>query len=147
MAYAAITYRVQPGHEAEINEIFGGFQRADSPVLRDEQGNRPGCCSHRTVHQGRRDDPIIHYDGRLEDVARHMPRSGVHEAERRLAPYLAESRDTETPEGFITHFDAATMHCVSSSACRPRRCGRSPRLMSSILARPRYRSALCPLTD
>jgi hypothetical protein len=121
MAYAAITYRVQPGHEAEINDIFAGFQRADSPVLHDEQGKPAGLLLGTGLFI--KDDVmirIIHYDGRLEDVARHMStQAGVHEAERRLAPYLAESRETETPEGFITHFDAATMHCVQQFSLPP----------------------------
>ena len=33
MPYAAITYRVKPGYEEEIAEIFAGFQRMANPAL------------------------------------------------------------------------------------------------------------------
>jgi hypothetical protein len=57
---------------------------------------------------------VIHYDGELADVARHMARQpGVQEFERRLAPYLAESRDTTTAAGFASYFRNATMRCES----------------------------------
>jgi hypothetical protein len=114
MPYAAITYRVQPGHEDEIEKIFAEFKRADSPVLRDAHGAPSGLLLGTALFI--KDDVmvrLVHYEGELDDVARHMStQDGVHEAERRLMPYLAQARDTETPEGFISHFSDATMHCV-----------------------------------
>jgi hypothetical protein len=121
MAYAAITYRVKPGHEKEINEIFAEFQRADSPVLKDEHGKPSGLLLGTGLFI--KDDVmvrIIHYDGRIEDVARHMSQqAGVHEAERKLQRYLAEERDTETPEGFVRHFNTAAMQCVQQFSLPP----------------------------
>ena len=38
MPYAAITYDVKPGHEDEIAELFANFQRADTPILHNEDG-------------------------------------------------------------------------------------------------------------
>jgi hypothetical protein len=121
MSYAAITYRVRPGHEEEIEKIFADFRRADSPVLRDAQGTPTGLLLGTALFI--KDDVmvrLVHYDGNLADVARHMSiQDGVHEAERRLAPFLAQPRDTETPEGFITHFTGATMRCVQQFALPP----------------------------
>ena len=121
MAYAAITYRVKPGHEREINEIFAEFQRADSPVLKDEHGRPSGLLLGTGLFI--KDDVmvrIIHYDGRIEDVARHMAQqTGVHDAERKLQPYLAQERDTETPEGFVRHFNTSAMQCVQQFSLPP----------------------------
>jgi hypothetical protein len=121
MPYAAITYRVQPGHEEEIQKIFAEFRRADSPVLRDAAGTPTGLLLGTALFI--KDDVmvrLVHYEGELSDVARHMStQDGVHEAERRLAPYLAQARDTETPEGFVNHFSGATMRCVQQFALPP----------------------------
>lgn len=115
MPYAAITYHVKPGHEDEITEIFGGFQRVDTPVLRDEHGNRSGSLLGTAVFI--KDDlmvRVIHYDGSLDDVARHMAgQRGVHLLEERLRPYLADGRETGTQEDFTAYFRAATMRCIS----------------------------------
>lgn len=111
MPYAAITYRVQPGHEDEIAGIFAGFQRVDTPVL----GAGPGRLVGTAVFI--KDDVmvrVIHYEGDLADVARHMAgQEGVHLIEERLAPYLARERDTETPEQFGAFFRDASMRCIS----------------------------------
>lgn len=115
MPYAAITYRVKPGHEDEIAEIFGGFRRVDTPVFRDEGGNESGRLLGTAVFV--KDDVmvrVIHYEGDFADIAKHMARQqGVHSLEDRLAPYLAEQRDTSTPEGFAAYFRDATMRCIS----------------------------------
>jgi len=115
MPYAAITYRVKPGHEDEIAEIFANFKRVSSPVLRDEEGGSSGKLLGTAVFI--KDDVmvrVIHYEGRFEDVARHMAgQAGVHDLEAKLAPFLAEQRDTSTPEAFGRYFRNSTMRCVS----------------------------------
>ncbi|GLY75510.1 SchA/CurD-like domain-containing protein [Actinoallomurus iriomotensis] len=115
MPYAAITYDVQPGHEDEIAEIFAGFRRVDTPELRDESGRPSGRLLGTAVFI--KDDlmvRIIHYEGDLADVARHMSRqSGVHALEEKLAPYLKRRRDTGTEEAFGAYFRNATMRCIS----------------------------------
>ncbi|MFC4587951.1 SchA/CurD-like domain-containing protein [Sphaerisporangium corydalis] len=116
MAFAAITYRVKPGYEKEIAEIFdpANFKRADTPNVRNDQGGQ----SARILGTGLfiQDDIMvraIQYDGELEDVARHMAsQRGVREAEERIAPYLAEERDTSSVEGFLSYFRKSTMLCV-----------------------------------
>lgn len=115
MPYAAITYKVKPGFEDEIAEIFAGFQRVDSPRLRDEEGQEVGRLLGTGVFI--KDDVmirVIHYSGELEDVSRHMAQHpGVHRLEQRLAPYLAEQRDTRDPDAFGEYFRNATMRCIS----------------------------------
>ncbi|MEU0052657.1 SchA/CurD-like domain-containing protein [Streptomyces sp. NPDC006184] len=115
MATAAITYKIKPGHEEEIAEIFAHFKRAASPILRDEAGKETGRI--RATALFIKDDHMvrfIQFDGTLEDVGRHMAQQdGVREAERRLAPYLAEPRDTTTVEGFLTYFRNSSMRCLS----------------------------------
>lgn len=114
MPFAGLTYRVQPGHEEEIAWIFSpeNFTRVDSPVLHDEAGTEIGylTCTGLFIQ----DDTIVrviqHDGGALADIRRHMStQEGVHEAERRLLPYLTQPRDTETAEGFMAHFDRSTM--------------------------------------
>ncbi|MGW0520094.1 SchA/CurD-like domain-containing protein [Crossiella sp. NPDC003009] len=115
MPYAAITYRIKPGHEDEIAEVFAGFRRVDTPVLRDDSGAEAGRLLGTAVFV--KDDllvRVIHYEGDLRLVGRHMAtQQGVHELERRLAPYLREQRDTGTPEGFARYFRDASMRCLS----------------------------------
>ncbi len=115
MPYAAITYNVKPGHEDEIAEIFARFQRVGSPVLRNEEGRQVGRLLGTAVFiQDGFMVRVIHYQGDLADVSRHMARQpGVHQIEEQLVPYLAQQRDTSTPEAFGAHFRRATMRCIS----------------------------------
>jgi hypothetical protein len=74
MPYAAITYRVKPGHEDEIAAVFDGFQRVDTPTLPGEQA---GESAGRLLGTGVfiKDDilvRVIHYDGDFAAVGRHM---------------------------------------------------------------------------
>ena len=115
MPYAAITYSVKPGHEDEIAEIFANFRRVDSPVLRNENGDKVGELLGTAVFI--KEDlmvRVIHYDGDFAAIGRHMAQQqGVHLLEEKLAPYLAEQRDSGTLDGFSTYFRNATMRCIS----------------------------------
>lgn len=115
MPFAAITYRVKPGHEDEITEIFARFQRVDSPVLRDKQDAQAGRLLGTAVFI--KDDVmvrVIHYEGDFGAVAGHMAgQRGVHLIEEKLAPYLASQRDTLVAEDFTAYFRDATMRCIS----------------------------------
>lgn len=115
MPYAAITYSVQPGHEDEIAEIFSRFRRVDSPHLRDEAGQNVGRLLGTAVFiKDALMVRVIHYEGEFAAIARHMAtQPGVHRLEQELAPYLAEQRDSASPEGFATYFRNATMRCIS----------------------------------
>jgi hypothetical protein len=116
MPYAAITYRVKPGHEDEIAAVFDGFQRVDTPTLPGEQA---GESAGRLLGTGVfiKDDilvRVIHYDGDFAAVGRHMAaQKGVHLLEQALAPYLAEERDTRSAEDFGAYFRDATMRSIA----------------------------------
>ncbi|CAM3691480.1 SchA/CurD-like domain-containing protein [Kibdelosporangium persicum] len=115
MPYAAITYRVKPGHEDEIADIFAQFQRVDTPDLRYEDGGPAGRLLGTAVFV--KEDVmvrIIHFEGDFAVIARHMAaQRGVHLIEQQLAPYLQRQRDTTTPQAFGQYFRDATMRCVS----------------------------------
>jgi hypothetical protein len=115
MPYAAIMYRVQPGHEDEVAEIFDRFQRMDTPVFRDEQGGRAGRLLGTAVFV--KEDVVvrvIHFEGDFAAIGRHVAaQRGVHLVENELQPFLAQRRDTGTPESFQAYFRDATMRCVS----------------------------------
>ncbi|MFI8520744.1 SchA/CurD-like domain-containing protein [Streptomyces sp. NPDC085481] len=114
MPLDAITYRVRPGHEDELTEVFSphNFTRVDSPVIKDDAGDTVGMLLGTGLFvQGDTMVRVIHHDGvSAARVARHMSvQKGVHEAERAILPFLAEPRDTETPEGFRQHFHRSLM--------------------------------------
>lgn len=115
MPYAAITYRVRPGHEQEIADLFAAFQRVDTPDYAAADGAPAGRLLGTGVFI--KDDVmvrVIHYEGDFAAVGRHMAaQKGVHLLEEGLAPYLAEERDTSTPEGFRAYFQNAVMRSVS----------------------------------
>lgn len=115
MPYAAITYRVEPGHEEEIAELFAGFRRVDTPDFRGADGAPAGRLLGTAVFL--KDDVlvrIIHYEGDFQAIAGHMAaQPGVHLIEEKLAPFLTRPRDTATPEGFRRYFRDATMRRIA----------------------------------
>lgn len=111
MPYAAITYKMKPGYEDEIAEIFAGFQRVDTPDFDDAAGRLLGTAVFIKDEVLVR---IIHYEGEFSAIAGHMARQqGVHNVEEKLRPYLAEQRDTTSPEAFGRYFRDATMRPIS----------------------------------
>jgi hypothetical protein len=123
MPFIAISYDVRPGHDDEIADIFAerSFTRADTPVLRDENGVEVG----RNLATGlfiQRDvmARIVQFEGDVRYIGRHMSgQQGVKEAERRLAAYLAVPRDTQNPEGFMTYFRNARMEGLFQRETEP----------------------------
>ncbi|GHE55433.1 SchA/CurD-like domain-containing protein [Streptomyces capitiformicae] len=115
MPYAAITYRIKPGNEDRIAEIFAGFQRVDTPDFAGKTGETAGRLLGTGVFI--KDDVlvrVIHYEGDFSAVARHMAaQKGVHVLEEKLAPFLAEERDTRSAQGFAEYFRNATMRSVA----------------------------------
>ena len=115
MSYAAIMYRVKPGHDDEIAEIFAGFQRMNTPVFRDESGNEVGKLLGTAVFV--KDDVVvrvIHYEGDFAAIGQHVGmQRGVHLIEDKLQPYLATPRDTRATADFQSYFAEATMRSVS----------------------------------
>lgn len=115
MPFTAITYDIKPGFEDEIAAIFTDFKRVADPAVRDESGREVARVLGTALFI--RDDTMvrfIEYEGDLEAVARFMAaQPGVREVERRLKPYLAGPRDTDTVEGFVATFRKNTMRCIS----------------------------------
>ncbi|MET7557393.1 SchA/CurD-like domain-containing protein [Streptomyces albidoflavus] len=114
MPLDAVTYRVAPGHEEELTEVFSphNFTRVDSPVIKNGTGETVGMLLGTGLFV--QEDVmvrVIHHDGvGAARIARHMSvQKGVHDAERAILPYLTEPRDTETPEGFREHFHRSLM--------------------------------------
>ncbi|MFF1720370.1 SchA/CurD-like domain-containing protein [Streptomyces sviceus] len=100
---AAWTYRVEPGHDDEIGEVFEKAQSAAFDGAGHEQS--PLLASAAFV----KDEYLVwavQYEGELDDVVRHLTGSGIaRQTEEGLLPYLADGRDAATPE----QFGAATM--------------------------------------
>ncbi|MFE1753250.1 SchA/CurD-like domain-containing protein [Streptomyces anandii] len=120
MPFAAITYDIKPGHEAELAEIFGNFKRVRSSQVRDDAGEAAGTILATAVFL--RDDTlvrVIEYTGDLEAVARHMAvQPGVREVEAKLKPYLTRPRDTDTVEGFVATFKRSLLRTVAQISAR-----------------------------
>lgn len=119
MPYAAITYDIKGGHEDEVAEVFANFKRPESGVVPDAGGGTRIVATAVFI----RDSLLvrfIEYEGDLDAVARFMAvQPGVHEVERKLAPYLKKPRDTGTPEGFVETFKSSLLRSVSQlSAAR-----------------------------
>ena len=123
MPFAAITYDIRPGFEEEIAEIFRGFVRPASPVVRNEEGQEKARIVATAVFI--RDAVmvrVIQYDGSLDEIARYIAgQPGVQEVERRLKPYLASPRDTGTTQGFLETFRKSTLRCISQLPPEPAR--------------------------
>jgi hypothetical protein len=115
MPYAAITYRVKPGYEDEIAEVFAGFQKMANPAMSREDGSEAGRLLGTAVFIS--DDVVvrvIHYEGDFAEVGRKVgAQRGTHLIEEKLAPYLAVKRETSTEDGFASYFRDATMRCIS----------------------------------
>ena len=115
MSYAAIMYRVKPGHDDEIAEIFTGFQRMQTPSFTDSEGAVVGRLLGTAVFL--QDDVVvrvIHYEGDFSAIGRHVGmQRGVHLIEDKLQPFLAEGRDTAAQADFEAYFAAATMRSIS----------------------------------
>ena len=122
MPFGAISYGVRPGHEDEIAEVFsaGNFQRASSPILHDESGAVVGrLLATGLFIQDTDMVRVIQFEGDGSAIARHMAaQPGVHRAEERIAPFLAESRDTRTVDGFRAHFRRSAMRPVQQHVRR-----------------------------
>jgi hypothetical protein len=115
MPYAAVTYRVKPGHEEEIAAIFAGFRPMADPSMVREDGSAAGRLLGTAVFI--KDDVVVrvvHYEGDFAAVGQKVgAQRGTHLIEEQLAPFLAAGRETRSEEGFATYFRDATMRCIS----------------------------------
>lgn len=115
MSYAAITFKVKPGAEELVDEIFAGFQRADSAIVHDENGKEVARILGTALFI--KDNMlvrVIHYEGDLIALSRFMGRQhGVQEAERKLATILDVPRDSSSDEGFKNFFLSSSMRSIA----------------------------------
>jgi SchA/CurD like domain len=114
MPFTGISYKVKQGNDDAIASIFSpeNFQRVDSPIMRDADGEEIGYPTSTGLFLAGGDivRVIQHDGGTVADIRRHMSaQEGVRAAERQLMPYLAQPRDTQTAAGFMAHFDRSRM--------------------------------------
>lgn len=118
MPYTAITYDILPGHEDELAELFGTFRRVGTSTVPGADGAPAGSILATALFL--RDDlmvRVVEYEGDIEAVARFMAvQPGIQDVERRLKPFLAAPRDTDTVEGFVATFLGSRLRCVSQLA-------------------------------
>jgi hypothetical protein len=113
-----ITFRVKPGHEDELAEVFGDAPALESPVVTDHNGEETARLLGTGVFV--KDDVLVrlvHYEGDFSGIARHLAgQRHVHVIEDRIVPFLADPRDTDTSEGFAAFFRDSMMRCVTQSS-------------------------------
>jgi hypothetical protein len=113
-----ITFRIKPGHEDELAELFGAAPPLESPIVTDEHGEQVARLLGTGVFV--KDDVLvrlIHYEGDFSGIARHLAgQRHVHVIEDKIVPYLADARDTATSEGFAAFFRNSMMRCVTQSS-------------------------------
>ena len=112
--FAAVTWKVKPGHDEELAQLFANYKPPGSFVLRNGEGQEVGQLIATAVFI--KDDTIvrvIEFDGALEDVLRHMAtQQGVRELEDGVDAYLQLPRDTATPQAFREFFQRSRMRCL-----------------------------------
>jgi hypothetical protein len=118
MPYAMLTFRIKPGHEEELAEVFAAAPPLESPVVTDERGEETARLIGTGVFV--KDDVLVrlvHYEGDFAGIARHLAsQQHVHVIESRIVPFLSEARDTGSPEGFAAFFRNARMRCLTQSS-------------------------------
>jgi hypothetical protein len=104
-------WKVKPGHDEELAELFANSKRPDSFIVLDEDGTQVGRLLSTAVFL--KDDMVVRvhqYEGELSALMRHMAvQPAVRELEDALAGYLAEERETDTPEAFRAFFLRTSM--------------------------------------
>lgn len=118
MPFVAITYDIKGGHEDQVAEVFGNFQRPRSAVVPGADGEQAGRMLATALFIS--DNLLvrfIEYEGDLDAVLRHIAtQPGVQEVERKLKPYLRSPRDTSTVDGFVGTFKNNMLRCISQLA-------------------------------
>ena len=118
MPYAMLTFRVKPGHEEELAELFGAAPALESSIVTDDDGEETARLLGTGVFV--KDGVLVrlvHYEGDFSGIARHLAgQHHVHIIEDRIAPFLADPRDTATTDGFAAFFRDAMMRCLTQSS-------------------------------
>lgn len=109
----ALLYKLKPGTEEQVTQIFQESGRPDHEV-KDDSGEVVGTLLRTMVFMGTEACVrVIEVDGDLPIVARHMGRQETVRAfEERIEEHLAEPRDMRSPEGAQQFFRSAGMRVV-----------------------------------
>lgn len=109
----ALLYKLKPGSEGAVTQVFQESGRPDHEV-KDDEGNVVGTLLRTMVFMGTGACVrVIEVDGDLITVARHMGRQDTVRAfEEKIEEHLAETRDMRSPEGAQAFFRNAGMRVV-----------------------------------
>jgi hypothetical protein len=109
----ALTWKIKPGTEAAVEELFRTSGRPDH-VVRDADGNEKGRLLSTLVFM--KDNTlvrVIEFEGSFMDIAQHMRRQQeVQDLESALDDYLEEPRDMSTPDGAREFFQRSAMRAI-----------------------------------
>jgi hypothetical protein len=112
-SWFALLYKLKPGSETAVTELFQESGRPDHDVT-DDEGNVVGTLLRTMVFMGTGACVrVIEVAGDLSVVARHMGRQATVRAfEEGIEPHLAEPRDMRSPAGAQEFFASAGMRLV-----------------------------------
>ena len=98
--WLALLYKLKPGTEEAVTELFRQSGRPDHEV-KDDDGNVVGRLLTTIVFVGTEAAVrVIEVEGDMQQVAGHVSRQAeVREFEQKVEQYLAVPRDLSTPEG------------------------------------------------
>lgn len=101
----ALLYKLKPGTEDDVRELFANSGRPDHEV-KDDEGNVVGKLLTTLVFVGEETAVrVIEVEGDLRQVPRHMGKQPVVAAfEEEIEQYLSEPRDMRSPEGAVAFF-------------------------------------------
>ena len=111
--YFAITWKVKPGSEDAIRQMFANYGRPDHEV-KDLDGNVVGkLISTQVFMKGNMLVRALEFEGNFMDVAPHLGRQpAIRALEDEMDQYLETPRDMSTPEGARKYFMEAAMETL-----------------------------------
>ena len=111
--WLALLYKMKPGFEEEVTNLFQSSGRPDHEV-RDDDGNVVGRLLTTMVFVGKEAAVrVIEVEGDVRVVAGHISRQPeVKVFEEGVEQYLAEPRDLSNPEGAREFFQRSGMRNV-----------------------------------
>lgn len=111
--WIALIYRLRPGSEQAVEEIFRGSGRPEHDI-RSQDGALVGRLLTSLVFMGEEIAVrVSEFEGDVKEISRHLSRQPeVRAFESAIGPYLAVPRDMTTPEGAAAFFRTWGLRCV-----------------------------------
>ncbi len=112
----ALLWKIKPGSEEAVAELFKSYGRPDH-VVKDDDGNEKGLLVSTMVFmKGNEVVRVMEIEGaNFVEVAKHMGRQpAIKELEEKLDEHLLEPRDMSTPEGARDFFIGSMMQTLVS---------------------------------